>query len=291
MKKHLFSLLLALSLPFILFSQGKLQQGSIIGVDGVKIEYLDCGSAEASLLFVHGWNIKKEYWKSQLDYFCPGYRVVAIGLPGFWAPSGKREVWTVEKFGADVVALIDSLSLQKAILIGHSMGGDIMLEAARQKPEAVIGMVGIDNFKDVKPSTPEEEKAAIAAFMEMLEADYANTVAAYTEQMLFSSETDSLDRSRVLEDYRNARPEAAISSLRSLIDYSPREVECLQQLPHKLYLINSDYMPTDESALEKYCVAGYEVLPIPGTGHFPMIEKPGLFNQQLEVAIGKILGR
>ena len=61
----------------------------------------------------------------------------------------------------------------------------------------------------------------------------------------------------------------------------------LASLKKKIYLINSDYTPTDTAALTKRGIA-YVLLPIHGTGHYPMNENPSGFNKLLQEAVGKI---
>ena len=66
--------------------------------------------------------------------------------------------------------------------------------------------------------------------------------------------------------------------------------ELLPKLKHKLYLVNVDYIPTNEQSLQQYCVHGYELLHIDGTCHFPMLETPDELNKDIEKVIHKIVG-
>ncbi|MEM9936875.1 MAG: alpha/beta hydrolase [Bacteroidota bacterium] len=107
-----------------------------------------CGQGDTTLLFVHGWGIDAEYWDEQQGFFCPGYRVVSMDMMGFGKSGKEREAYSIEAYAADVNTLIEELELKNVILIGHSMGGDVVLEAALNQPK-VIAMVGVDNFKEV----------------------------------------------------------------------------------------------------------------------------------------------
>jgi hypothetical protein len=51
----------------------------------------------------------------------------------------------------------------------------------------------------------------------------------------------------------------------------------------KLYLINVDYMPTNEAPLKKFAAEGYEVKHMKGTCHFPMLENPKELNEKLHI--------
>jgi len=66
------------------------------------------------------------------------------------------------------------------------------------------------------------------------------------------------------------------------------EAKLLPQLKTKLYLINADYMPTNEAALRQHAKNGYEVLHMKGTSHYPMLENPDVLNKLLLEAIHEI---
>lgn len=255
--------------------------------DGIHIAYQSCGTSDTTLLFVHGWCIDQSYWTSQAEAFCDDYRVVTIDLPGFGKSGKNRNSWTMEDYGKDVAAVINQLDLQNVVLIGHSMGGDVILEAALAEPESVIALIGVDNFKDVGVEINEEMQAEIDNFMTMIDQDFANTAPAYAEQALFHPTTDSVVVQRVTEDFRNADPVVATASLRALFDYTPKEKEQLARLDKKLYLINSDATPTATAGLDETGV-NYEVVDIHATGHYPMIEKPEDFNRLLRQTLDKV---
>ena len=59
-------------------------------------------------------------------------------------------------FGADVVAVIEKLGLRDVVLIGHSMGGDVIVEAARALPERIIGLVWVDTYNTLGNSRAAE---------------------------------------------------------------------------------------------------------------------------------------
>ncbi|WPP53012.1 alpha/beta fold hydrolase [Catalinimonas niigatensis] len=255
--------------------------------DGVHIAYQSCGEQDTTLLFVHGWCIDQSYWTSQVDAFCGDYRVVTMDLPGFGDSGKNRDSWTIEDYGQDVAALINQLDLQNVVLVGHSMSGDVILETALASPEAIIALIGVDNFKDVGVEITEEVQAEIDNFMKMMEQDFANTSAAYAEQALFHPTTDSVVVQRVTVDFRAADPVVAIASLEALFDYAPKEKKQLARLDKKLYLINSDATPTATTGLDESGV-DYEVVDIHATGHYPMIEKSEEFDRLLRQTLGKI---
>jgi pimeloyl-ACP methyl ester carboxylesterase len=252
-----------------------------ISNDGVNIDYADSGQGDTSLLFVHGWCINKNYWENQSAFFSPHYRVVAIDLPGYGNSGKNRKNWTVEAYGKDLSAVISQLDLQHVVLIGHSMAGQIIVEAARQNKDRVIGLVGVDNFKYAGPATSPSDTTG-DAFYNAAKQDYKAAVLPSASAELFLPSTDSLIKKRVLDDILSAGPEIAIESLKHCDRY-PGNTN-LAALKKKIYLINSDATPTDTAGLKKRGVL-FTVLPIHASGHYPMIEKPAEFNAQLAQAL------
>lgn len=257
--------------------------------DGLPIDYIDAGVGEVTLFFVHGSCIDKLYWQEQITHFQEHYRVIAIDLPGHGQSGKDRQEWTIEGFAADVDAVIRELNLSKVILIGHSMGSDVILEASSLNSAAIVGLVVIDALKHAGTEMPEEVMQQVSSIAQNLRADFGNTVESYAKQGLLTHDTDIGIVDMVTNDYRTAYPPMVIGSLTSIFDFAVRERELLEQLRWKLYLINVDYIPTDESLLSKHANAGYELLVLHGTCHFPMLEQPRELNQALEKVFHKIV--
>ena len=253
---------------------------------GMTINYNQCGDSDVALLFVHGWGIDQSYWNGQVDYFCKDYTVVTMDVPGFGQSPKTRDQWTIEDYGQDVGAVIDQLGLNQVILIGHSMGGDIVLEAALNNPEKVIGIIGIDNFKAPTFEKSEEMENFFNDFIKSLRENYREVAGDFARKYLFHPNTDSLIVERVVSDFQNSDPNVAIGSIESLLNYP--EASQLQKLEVKLHLINCVFTPIMEENLQATGVA-YEIVNMEESGHYPMIEKPAVFNQLMDTTIQKIL--
>jgi len=256
--------------------------------DGVEISYTSCGNKDTTLLFVHGWCINKEYWEPQLKHFCDRYRVVAIDLPGFGQSGKNRSNWNFDEYAADIKAVIDQLQLKNVILIGHSMSGDIVLNVGNKYPSAIIGLVGIDNLHEPGSVPDEPQRKQTDTFFMKLSAHFDSTISGSMKGFLFQPSTDSSIVKRVMNDVFTSDSIVATAVLRSLVTISRNEQQLMRQLPHKLYLVNSDVLPVKLDSLKKYCKYGCEVVTVHGTGHYPMIEKPAEFNTALERVLSRI---
>lgn len=255
--------------------------------DGVNIAYTDTGRNDTTLLFVHGWCINKSYWASQAAYFGKRYRVVAIDLPGFGQSGKNRSQWNTRAFSRDVDSVIKQLKLKKVILVGHSMSGDVVLQAAVDNPKQVIGLVVVDIFKNVGKDEVQTEQAKkeYAAAIDSLKHHFKKIAFDYFNQALFYSTTTAAVKKRVLNDVTHVDTVIAAACMEPNDDFN--EVTKLKAAKTKLYLINSDVEPTDTTHLAANKIP-YKLLYIHATGHFPMIEKPQQFNMLLDNVIADI---
>ncbi len=256
--------------------------------DNVRFDYAITGKGETTLLFVHGAFINKDYWNEQVEYFSPDYQVVTIDLAGHGKSGKDRNDWSIQAMGDDIITLIKELNLSNIILIGHSFGGDVILEVACKVPDLITGFVGVDNFKNAGAEMPEEIQKQVDQVISYLKNDFSNASEIYVRRALITSSTDGLISNRIIKDYRNFDPVAGVSIITSSFSYFSRERELLKRLTFKLYLINVDYFPTNEDLLKKYAHSGFRISQINGSCHYPMIEKPVEFNRLLQDIIIKI---
>ncbi|MBO9562861.1 MAG: alpha/beta hydrolase [Niastella sp.] len=251
---------------------------------GVHIDYDASKYGDTTLLFIHGWGINRTYWTNQASHFVPGlnYRVVMLDLPGFGQSGKNRKSWTIENYAADISALIKALDLKNVILIGHSMSGAIIVETALTNPGRVIGIVGVDNFKNVGYVLTPERKKEADKFYEAFRTHYTELVMRYMDKELFAPSTDSLIHQEVINDILHSDSTIAVDIL-AHADSFPLAAK-LASLKKRLYLINSSYTPTDTAALRKGGI-DYALYDMGPTGHYPMVEKPALFNSLLQEII------
>ncbi len=252
---------------------------------GVNIDYTDSKTGDTTLLFLHGWGINQTYWNDQAVAFSPRYRIVTLDLPGFGKSGKNRKSWTTEEYGKDVSAVLTKLDLRNVILIGHSMSGAIVVETALTNPTRVIGVIGVDNFKNIAYVETAADKVEADKFYNAARAHYKEVVTEYGKQALFAPSTDSAVRQRVIADISGSDSLIAMDALERGDRYQLREK--VKALKRTIYLINSDITPTDTAAFRKDTVS-YYLLNMGPTGHYPMVEKPAEFNALLQQAINRI---
>jgi pimeloyl-ACP methyl ester carboxylesterase len=285
-KKYVFVLLSAV---FVLSacSQGSPAgvSGVVLSSDGVPISFEVYPGKDPTLVFVHGWSCDARYWKEQIPFFAKKYRVVTVDLAGHGHSGFGRNRYTVAAFGQDVKAAVDAVQADRVILIGHSMGGAVVAEAAKLMPKRVIGIVGVDTLQDVAYQLKPEK------FEEMvgpMERDFRSGVKAFVSEM-FAPDTDPALVEWIADDMSSAPPEVAISSSREYLgQYMTGEsADRFSDIDVPVISINTDQWPTDIESNRKH-IKKYDAIIIKGAGHFLMLAKPDLLNEALERTIRKL---
>lgn len=256
--------------------------------DGAAIDYHVYGDGGATLLFVHGAYADQTYWDAQVKHFSPDYKVVTFDLPGHGKSGKERPFWTVQGFSEDVYAIIKKLHLKNVILIGHSLGGDINMMTAISHPKNIIGFIGIDNFKNAATPLSKKDQKKADAMMYKLRKDFAATNEQYARLVLVGADTPPEITERVAASFRSAYPTMGNHLMPQFFELYEAEKRLLPQLRHKLHLINVDNTPTNETPLKQYAKAGYEILHLKGTSHYPMLENPEALNRLLQQSIDEI---
>ena len=249
--------------------------------DGLSIHYVAGGRGDLALVFVHGWSCDASYWNAQLASFAAKYRVVAIDLAGHGSSDIGREEWSMAAFGADVKAVVEALDLERVALVGHSMGGAVIAEAALAMPSRVCGLVGVDNFQKVSIDLSPEQ---INGFLGFLKTDFQVNVNGWVHSM-FPADADTTLVKLIATDMASAPADVGIGAMAELLDWYTNDApDALARLGVPLHCINTDKNPTDADAL-RAVVPGYELHLMPGHGHFLMREDPDRFNELLEASI------
>ena len=256
-------------------AEGRLTHGVTQAKDGVQIHYASGGGGSPALVFIHGWNCDRSYWSAQLPFFVATHQVVAIDLAGHGDSGINRETWSMANFGADVAAVADALQLEDIILVGHSMGGPVALEAARLLKGRVKMVIGADTLSDVSQRYADKQ---LAGMLGAMAADFAGTVGGLVRSNFFLPTSEPALIDQIARDMTAAPPAAGIGAFEGFARWFDEDVEkTLADIDVPIRLINSDYRPTNTLAGQAL-TASFEATLMSGVGHFVMQEDPAQFN-------------
>lgn len=249
-------------------------------VNNTKIHFTHYGSGPTLVALVHGWSCDQSYWSEQVDFLKDKYQVVTIDLAGHGKSSiGNREDWVMKAFAHDVNNVLQELSYDQLVLVGHSMGSAVVLEAAANMETDDLKVVCVDYLKrQLMPLTKEMLDPQMTPMKEDFKAASKPFIAS-----MFTASADSTMQAWITEDMSSAPPHEAVAMIYGLMGADlDQPINALNKRDIPTYIVNADYTPTDK---ELYIEKGFEIDIIEDTGHFLMMEKPEEFNASLAAII------
>jgi pimeloyl-ACP methyl ester carboxylesterase len=254
--------------------QAEAETTQLVSADGLPLAYSDTGDGDVAVVLIHGWMCDRSYWDAQVPFLASSYRVVAIDLGGHGDSGMEREGWPIGAFPHDVAAVVEHLGLELVILVGHSMGGPVALEASTLLGDRVLGVVGVDTLHNVEAEyDPEQE----ASFLEALEADFPNACDGFVRSM-FPADADPALVERVAADMCGGPAEVGTALMRQYMEYDQAAALAAATVPVRS--VNADMWPSDVEANRRHH-EDYDAVIVEGVGHFLMMERPEVFNPVL----------
>jgi pimeloyl-ACP methyl ester carboxylesterase len=256
-----------------------------VAPDGIHVQYRVYGSGEPALVLIHGWSCDSNYWREQVPALKQKYTVITVDLAGHGGTDGARSDWSIARFGQDVATAMSAVPDQKLILIGHSMGGPVAIEAARLLKDRVIGIIGVDTFKTIGAPVP--SPAQVDAIVKPFEANFIGHTRALVSEHFFAKGADPQLATKIAYDMSLSPPRVAIPALRATLGYD--FAGPLKDVTVPIVAINSDLgEPTNEVRIRKV-LPKFHAVTLAGDGHFLMMEDPRRFNPALETEIQQLL--
>jgi pimeloyl-ACP methyl ester carboxylesterase len=253
--------------------------------DGVPIAYEVQGDGPMTLVFVHGWSCDRTYWRRQMEPLSYDYRVVALDLAGHGASGADRTAWTIPNFANDVAAVVQALDLKNVVLIGHSLGGPVVVEAGLLLPDRVTGVIGVDAFFD------DWSKPGMQKVVDQLRPNFAAGTRAFVRKGLFLATSPAALADSIADSMAAAPPEIALPALDSMLawarDRQDKAASALQA-PTGLIMTVGGRRATSQFQRSRGNQPTLGVDELPGSGHFLMLEIPDAFNAQLRDMLSRI---
>ena len=249
------------------------------------MHFIQRGSGTPTLVFVHGFCCTHEDWNAQLAFFEKTNGVIACDLRAHGRTPGRPHECTIEHYGGDVAALVNNLDLARAVLVGHSMGCRVVLEAARLIPDKIAGVVLVDGSRNATSDPQGAESAARAAIEKFGYPAFAEML---FRQMFFrpSPQADAIV-SRAMRTSADFGPHLwprisgwDASSMDGAFDALRAPVLAIQSTARNAQLQRAPLKPGDTSPWIDYLRSrGARVEIVPDTGHFTQLEAPETVNR------------
>jgi pimeloyl-ACP methyl ester carboxylesterase len=256
--------------------------GAVRSADGVPIAYTVQGRGTPAVVLVHCWACDHTFWDGQVPHLARRHRVVTVDLGGHGRSGGGRADWTIAAFAEDVAAVVRHLDLKEVVLVGHSMGGPVVVETAHRLPGRVVGLVPVDTLLDVdQVMTAEQIDAALKGFS----ADFPGATGRFMREWMFVPASRPALVTEIVQKAQAIDPTVGLSAIRNTWAYDPRPR--LRELRVPIVAVNADRFPTNLAAARRYAPQ-FDAIIVKGWGHYLMREDPGAFNRALDEALRRI---
>ncbi|HEX8265909.1 MAG TPA: alpha/beta hydrolase [Pyrinomonadaceae bacterium] len=280
MKNLIFLALLLVSVPTVLASvQTPKSNWAKFGDN--KIHYYDIGSSKqkSALVFVHCWTCNNDFWRESMTAF-PEMRVIAVDLIGHGKSDKPKTDYTMEYFAKSIEAVLKNAKVEKAVLVGHSMGTPVVRQFYRLYPEKTAGLVVVDGA--LRPFAP---RAEIEKFFAPMRANYKQVAQGFIDGMLQPIKEDKLKTE--IRTAMLATPDyVALSAMDGMYDekiYTPDKIN----VPVLAILAKSPFWAADTEQFLRGLAPNLEFQMWDGVSHFLMMEKPAEFNQSVKAFLVK----
>ena len=258
--------------------------------DGVRLHYEDAGSG-TPIVFVHEFAGDARSWEPQVRYFSRRYRCIAYCARGY-PPSDvpeSYERYSQERARDDIRAVLDALKLERAHIVGLSMGANATLHFGLTYPQRALSLTFAGGGYGSPPAAHAEFQQASRANAEMIRgkglAHFVDTYGRGATRVQLQKKDP-----RAFDEYlRQFREHSAQGSMNTLLGVQARRPSfydmkaAIAKLPVPLLILTGD---EDEPSIEASLMikrtaprAALAVLPV--SGHGINLEEPAFFNQLL----------
>lgn len=243
-----------------------------ITVNDHEFFYREQGS-DSVALFIHGFPLDSTMWLEQVQILSDSRRCIAPDLRGFGRSSpSTRSVLSMEDHADDLVAFLDTLDIEKADLIGLSMGGYVALAFADRHPERLRTLALVDTKSTEDSADAKSERDAAA---ERVAAEGRSGLASDMIGVLVAESASIWTRARLRTMIESTPAESIVAALKGM-KQRPDRTTVLSNLsiPVTVIVGEHDVLSPIAEADRMAVAAGGRLTVVPDAGHMSPIEDP-----------------
>lgn len=268
--KHI-SLLFAITALLLASASLTAAQDKYAKLDATKIHYVSEGKGKDAIVLVHGWSCNLGHWRDQVPELWKRARVIALDLPGHGMSDKPDTTYSMDFFAAAIDAVMKDAKVERAVLVGHSMGTPVVRQFYRKYPQKTLALVIVDG--GLRPFGTKEQREQ---FMAPLRGPNYKDAGA----QMFTAMTATLsevDKERVKSSFLNTPQKVLVSAMESMADESLYATDKIN-VPVLAILAKSPFWPADTEQFLRSLAPDLDYQMWEGVSHFLFMDKPKEFN-------------
>lgn len=262
----------------------------VFGDDGARLDVRVDGSGASAIVLLHGFPLTANIWDAQAETLEHTHRTIRPDLRGMGASAATDGPYLMETLAGDVAAILDAMGVERAAIVGHSLGGYVALAFARMFSERVTHFGLVCSRLAADTESQAGARRELADRIESLES-IEPAIEAYVPRLI--AEKTQLQRPELVERVRSfareTTPKGAAAMLRGMaMRVSGYDIAPDIAVPALVVAGGSDaIVPLAEAQENARALGRGQLACIEGSGHLPMMETP----EQLTRALEELLAR
>jgi pimeloyl-ACP methyl ester carboxylesterase len=249
-------------------------------LNGAKIHYQSYGQGSDAFVLVHGWSSNLTAWGYQIPELAKRGRVIALDLPGHGQSDKPQIAYTMDHFAAAIDAVMKDAKVERAVLLGHSMGTPVVRQFYRKYPKKTLAIVIVDGAL-----RPFGDRAMRDQILKTFKSPgYKEAARPMFDQMAGLVPADQ--RERLWESFANTPHDVLVSAMESMYDDALYGTDKIN-VPVLAILAKSPIWPADTEQFLKGLAPDLEFHMWEGVDHFLHHEKPREFNDAVIAFVDK----
>ncbi|MEP7341180.1 MAG: alpha/beta hydrolase [Acidobacteriota bacterium] len=242
-------------------------------LDAMRVHYQNYGKGKEALVFVHGWTCNLTFWKANIPAFVDQTRVIAIDLPGHGESDKPQTTYSMDLFARAVNAVLEDAQVERATLVGHSMGTPVIRQFYRKYPAKTRALVIVDG--SLKPfGNPEQMKKFLETFRG---PNYKQTAEGMVSAMV-APVKDKATAAEIKAAMLSAPQHVMIGAFEGMLDESIWKEQDKINVPTLAVMAKQPNWTPEYEKFVRELVPGIDYQVWGGVSHFLMMDEPQKFN-------------
>jgi pimeloyl-ACP methyl ester carboxylesterase len=253
-------------------------------INGIQMGFEIIGGTGLPIVLIHGFGLNRSIWKAMAENYLSEHTVILPDLRGHGESQATKGAFAMDILAEDLVALLDFLNYDKAVICGHSMGGYVALAFAEKFPEHLSGLGLITTHAAADSKAKQKDR------YQMVEAVREKGTVALAESLAPKLTKEDSVRRQCQQILAGTNPDGIIGALMGMAERPPR-MDLLPEIEGPALVVAGKEDQIIEVEIAQQMAGSLtqgRFLLIEDAGHMPMIEAPKALGEGLSWLLSKV---